>query len=425
MYQYYSERGSAWFQTGKQNLTSSLPEDSSFDWVVVGAGFTGLSVTRTLAEMDSKQSILLVDGLPIAAGNAGRSSGFVVSLGHFNTKHQERNRILYKIGSSGLKEIKRLVSKFDIDCDFVPKGRILCASGSAAKKELKKIQSVLKQVGSAFENLSAEQIAEKTGRQPGSVGILQNESFMLKPSSLIQGLANNLPANASTITGTPVHHFKPSSDRVQIQIGSNTVTTRKMILTVNGLTPNLGLLRKRILPVRIFASLASVNDDPSSHLPPWGLTTAGEVGTSFRKLPCGRYLIRNGIRLSGSSNRSIELAKFANRHQELFRYHFPNSKHWKIESTWSAPIGISANSSFYFGQLGPNVYGVAGHNGHGIATGTALGKLMAKFASGKSHIGLQDVLDLPGPSWIPGQFLSRMGAKFMVRYLNFLFRKEM
>ena len=60
----------------------TLDEDITADWLVIGAGFAGLSATRRLAQLHPEARIVLLEARRIGEGPAGRNSGFMIDLPH-------------------------------------------------------------------------------------------------------------------------------------------------------------------------------------------------------------------------------------------------------------------------------------------------------------------------------------------------------
>ena len=52
------------------------------DWVVVGAGVTGLAAARRLAELAPEARIILLDEYRVGYGASGRNSGFIIDTPH-------------------------------------------------------------------------------------------------------------------------------------------------------------------------------------------------------------------------------------------------------------------------------------------------------------------------------------------------------
>ena len=71
----------------KPKLTSSLEAK----WLVIGAGFTGLSCARRLAEMNPKDQVILVDARELGQNASGRNSGYAVAHSHFQAPIKNHN----------------------------------------------------------------------------------------------------------------------------------------------------------------------------------------------------------------------------------------------------------------------------------------------------------------------------------------------
>ena len=55
-----------------------LSSDLDCEWLVVGAGYTGLSAARKLGQLYPNQKILLIDAQLAGEGASGRNSGYLV-----------------------------------------------------------------------------------------------------------------------------------------------------------------------------------------------------------------------------------------------------------------------------------------------------------------------------------------------------------
>jgi len=56
----------------------TLNKDKSCDWLIVGAGYTGLSAARKLSELHPNQKIIIVEAQLAGDGASGRNSGYLV-----------------------------------------------------------------------------------------------------------------------------------------------------------------------------------------------------------------------------------------------------------------------------------------------------------------------------------------------------------
>jgi len=56
----------------------SLQSNEDCEWLVIGAGYTGLSAARKLAQLFQNQKIILVDAQLAGEGASSRNSGYLV-----------------------------------------------------------------------------------------------------------------------------------------------------------------------------------------------------------------------------------------------------------------------------------------------------------------------------------------------------------
>ena len=56
----------------------SISSNEECDWLIIGAGYTGLSAARKLSQLVSSQKIIIVDAQLAGEGASGRNSGYLV-----------------------------------------------------------------------------------------------------------------------------------------------------------------------------------------------------------------------------------------------------------------------------------------------------------------------------------------------------------
>ena len=75
----FNDRSCSWIND--LNLRSNiktLTSNEDCEWMIVGAGYTGLSAARKLAQIHPEQKIILVDAQLAGEGASGRNSGYLV-----------------------------------------------------------------------------------------------------------------------------------------------------------------------------------------------------------------------------------------------------------------------------------------------------------------------------------------------------------
>ena len=76
-----------------RNNIKTVLKRNECDWLIVGAGYTGLSAARKLGKLHPNQKIILVDAQLAGEGASGRNSGYLVdtTLNDGFTSNKELN----------------------------------------------------------------------------------------------------------------------------------------------------------------------------------------------------------------------------------------------------------------------------------------------------------------------------------------------
>ena len=105
----------------RQNI-KSLSNNVSTNWLIVGAGFTGLSAARKLGEIFPKEKILIVDAQLAGEGASSRNSGYLVDTtlndGFTSNKELESYKIKADIYNLGINSVKNFIKEYQVDCDW-------------------------------------------------------------------------------------------------------------------------------------------------------------------------------------------------------------------------------------------------------------------------------------------------------------------
>ena len=74
-----NDQGCAWInQLSKRQNIQTVLKNEDCDWLIVGAGYTGLSAARKLSQLHPEKKIILVDAQLAGEGASGRNSGYLV-----------------------------------------------------------------------------------------------------------------------------------------------------------------------------------------------------------------------------------------------------------------------------------------------------------------------------------------------------------
>ena len=381
--------------------------------VVVGAGMTGLAIARRLAELQPGERIALVEAQRVGFGASGRNAGFIVDLTDFAAHMPACNRERYvRVARFGLRCLAELVAEHAIECGWDDRGFLRAAAGDEGLCQLARWPAWLEAIGAPHRWLDADATAALTGTRFYRAAIHLPGTVNVQPAALVRGLGRSLPREVELFEASPVRDIRrlpPRRSRrggFRLTAGSGTLLCERLFLAANGYTPALGFLRHRASPRWSFGSLTRVLTTAEQSAlggeRQWGVLPADAACSTVRRTADQRILIRNTFHYTRAlAVRAQVRDAAAARHREAFIARFPQLREVPFEYTWSGLFGTSNNGQPAFGELAPGLFTAAVFNFAGIAMGTAAGRLLADLALGADSPLLQDLRQLPPPSWLP------------------------
>ena len=131
--------------------------DETADWVVLGAGITGLAAARRLAELAPDARILLIEAQRVGYGATGRNAGFILETPHYTEGWPKaRSERLLRIFRAGADYLREAVARHDIDCQWTETGQLKGAHGDVAMPYLEGYCKALDDHDLPYERLDAE-----------------------------------------------------------------------------------------------------------------------------------------------------------------------------------------------------------------------------------------------------------------------------
>ena len=133
-----NDNGCSWINdlNPRQNI-KSLSNNISTNWLIIGAGFTGLSAARKLGEIFPKEKIIIVDAQLAGDGASGRNSGYLVDTtlndGFTSNKELESYKKKADIYDLGINAVKNFIKEYQVECDWNDCGKYFASS---KKKDL-------------------------------------------------------------------------------------------------------------------------------------------------------------------------------------------------------------------------------------------------------------------------------------------------
>ena len=400
-----------------------ISSDLEAKWLVIGAGFTGLSCARRLAEINPKDKIILLDARELGQNASGRNSGYAVAHSHFSGAYKESDLEKYqrvdRINQVGLNSLRTLVKDNTINCDWIDSGIYHTAADSSSEIECDHFINYLKKREIKHTPLSNEEVYNHLGTSWYKKGVKVDNGALMQPAKLVFGLAENLPGNVELYENTPVLNLIMGKTN-KVIVPDATITADKVIMACNyekfeGAKPKQRLVGvtlsgsiTRVLTNEEFATLGSQSS--------WGVLSLHSGGATIRLTDDRRIAIRNTAEYN--NHRLLtkkQLIKRQQIHRQAFDNRFPQLSHVPFEHLYSGVEGVSANKTNIFEKFSDNLYYAGCFNGSGITKGTAFGIGIAEYACGKNSSIVKDCLALEKAKWLPPKPLLDLGAWFTTK----------
>ena len=379
------------------------------DWVIVGAGFTGLAAARRLAMHYPGQSIVVVDAQRVGESAAGRNSGFAVEVSPSpNAIAGPAEKIYgrsYRLNSLGLGLLRDQVREHAIACDWQEAGKYQAAAAAHHDARLDAFAGHLAELAVPHAVLDREALRVRLGTGHYRRAVHTRQTVLVQPAALVRGLAFNLPANVTLLEESPVLAIEPRP-RPTLTCREGTISAGRLILATNSYLPEFGFFRNGLVRFTLTAALTRpLTADEHARIgapDPWGVISIHRFGATVRYTVDRRIMVRNTFEFwpELSMNRTELLARRAILRRS-FEARFAALSDVPFDYIWSGVVCVSRNMTAAFGEVADGIYAAGGCNAGGIARGTALGTLIADHAAGHGSARLDEALALPKPAWVP------------------------
>ena len=429
-----NDNGCGWLnQLSKRINIKTLNKDLTSDYLIIGAGYTGLSAARKLSEIDNSKKIIIVDAQLAGEGGSSRNSGYLVDTtlndGFTSNKDIQNYTKKTKIYDLGIKAVKKYVREYQVDCDWNESGKYFASSKLEDEEKAKSFSNLLTNLN--FENkiLYKEDLKKKLGTSFYNIGVYTNGGILLNPAKLVRSMIDSLPENIELFENTQLLNWKAVNHKIECLFINNKIITNNIIFCNNGFLRSLNIKKNYSFPITLTASMTRPlsNKEFKSIGSPleWGVLPIRPMGATIRLTKDRRILIRNTaeIRNPNLMNEN-DLSKRVKLHNLGIKKRFPNLPDNLIEDSWSGIVCRSGNSSQIFEKIDKNIYVAGCYNGSGIGVGTLFGEQIAIMASNQQSDEISIIDERKKPNWLPPQPFLNVGIYTRLAYERFKARSE-
>ena len=417
----------------KRSSIKTLDREQSCDWLIVGAGYTGLSAARKLSELHPNQKIIIVDAQLAGEGASGRNSGYLVdtTLNDGFTSNKELSNYKKKtdIYKLGIEAVKKFIKEHQVDCDWNNAGKYFASSNIKDENILINFGNTLDKLGFQYSLFNKDELNRKLGTSFYNLALYTKGGILLHPGKLVRAMVDTLPGNIELYEQSQLLEWKKKSDTIICNFNNNSITTKKIIFCTNGFLKSLGIKANYNFPLTLTASmtrsLTDVEFKSIGEPKEWGVLPVRPMGATIRMTKDKRILIRNTAEVHNPFKMSdYDLKKRTLRQKLGIKKRFPILPNDIIESSWSGIVSRTRNSSQIFEKIDENVFVAGCYNGSGIGVGTLFGEQIAIKASGENSEEINIIESRNKPTWLPPQPFLNIGVKARLIYERFRSKKD-
>lgn len=424
---------------GPQPGFAALAGNHKADFVIVGAGFAGLSAARRLRQLQPNAKIAVLEASRLAEGSAGRNSGFMIDLPHDLASDDYAgsgdDRAMIALNRQAIAFAAGAVADYDIDASYFDRaGKTNGAASEAAEAHNRSYAGHLASLGEPSELLDPHQMFEMTGSRHYRSGLFTPGTVMLQPAGYVRGLGAGLAASGVSIfENSPVTGFARQGASWRVSTAAGSISTPRVILTVNGHLESFGFERRRLIHLFLFAVMTPELDrDTLAKLggkSRWGITPSDPMGTTVRRID----LAQGGNRIVTRTCATIrpdtvptksDLDRSARVMQRKFDQRFPQLAGMRMEHRWTGLLCLTRNGVAVMRQLDDGVFSGCVQNGLGTARGTLTGIGVAELACGETSDITRHFRGEPRPARLPPPPLQQLGGNAVLRWKEWKAREE-
>ena len=403
----------------------TIHSNEDCDWLIVGAGYTGLSAARKLGQLYPNQKIILVDAQLAGEGASSRNSGYLVDTtlndGFTSNKELENYKKKTDIYDLGINVVKKFINQHQVDCDWNECGKYFASSKPEDQKILTNFSDTLLKLDFDHNLLSNNELSKRLGTNFYNIALHTKGGILLHPGKLVRAMIDVLPNNVYLYENSSLLNWNKNDDVVTCNFKNGKIKAKKIIFATNGFLKSLGIKSNYNFPITLTASMTRPLSDKEfksiGEPKEWGVLPVRPMGATIRMTKDRRILMRNTAEVYNPFKMSkSKLEKRSLKQKIGIKKRFPQLPDDIIQSSWSGIVSRTRNSSQIFEKIDNNIFAAGCYNGSGIGVGTLFGEQIAIKASNENTKEIETIEARNKPTWLPPQPFLNIGVKTRLIY---------
>ncbi|MFW2075864.1 NAD(P)/FAD-dependent oxidoreductase [Acinetobacter gerneri] len=396
------------------DLQPELEGSVNADVIVVGAGFAGLSTALELTALGAK--VIVLEQEICGFGASGRNAGYL--LGSMGIEFEmfskrvgiEHAKKFIRFYDDAVDYVERRMVELDINCDYNRSGILRAAIAPSQEKWLRRSMEIGHELGSTTRFVDQNEMRAR-GIPPAFLFASEQRGGTLNPGKYVNGLrCAAIKAGVKLYEKTPLLSYT-EGPTITCKTPRGSATAPIMVLATNAFTPQLGLLRDKVAPIRV--SAIETQQLSSKQLSSLGWQGREGIITPHFMMESHRLTAHDTMVLTVKKLNYVYGSKTPNVPDDhayaalvrTLRERHPSLKDLGIKHCWSGYVSVAYDALPVVGPSNAqeNIFHVAGCSGHGLATHSFVGKLLAERIVGSESELFKD-FHHKTPSTLPEPF---------------------
>ena len=341
------------------------------DFVVVGAGFVGLSAALECRRRFPEASITIVELSPICGGGSTKNAGFACFgspselLDDWRILGPEKTVELVAARYNGLLNLRKNYS--DSEIGYEPTGSIEIFTGDTPELE-SKVQEFLPTLNEALEGVFGCEPFEIAQSAPGVLGVTSVIASplegILDTSKLYKTMLQRaLTSGIDIINGCKIESIEEAGEGYRLDFDYGYFEAREVMIATNAFTadllPDLDV-ESQTNRVLVTQELQGLEFRGSCHF---------DRGYVYLRRLENRLLIGGGRQWGDGASEEVQ-----QKLQEFLAKHIKGAEGAEIEYNWVGHLGVGASRNPIVKTVKPGLHVGVRMGGMGVAIGTVIGR---------------------------------------------------
>ncbi len=390
-----------WLESLPETITPNpgLTGKDKTDVVVIGGGYTGLSVGYHLKQINPAIDVRVIESDVCGYGASGRNGGFSMTLFgltkgitafRFNDK---KARAAHTYMEEAVDYLHNVITENHIDCDYERSGYLLVGTSPAQMKRVEHDFKIIERWGSTgIERWDRARLAEEFKTDFYKLGWFEPRCGIIQPAKLARGMKVLAESKGVTIyENSPVTGFsRNGASGYTVKTDAGELQSEYLVFATNAYSVLFPQLKSLQRPVFTHIVMTEPLTDSQMDSIGWqcraGVEDARDLIHYYRLTKDNRIVMGGGdvsFAYGTDLNKDLNDKIFDHLEGHVTEI-FPQLKGIRFTHKWGGPVSVTVDMAPVIGYLGNDKKAIfsLGCIGHGVSLTTYNGMTIAEMITG-------------------------------------------